>query len=330
LWGWARNNATFGAFTLTNPIAINGGYSYFLTKINNTGAVVWAKAIHESKNGFNYGNMLDWDKNGNIYVGGHFTAKINIDGAEFTPEGTNDFFVAKYSNAGVYQWIKTIPASSNIINALSVYNEDVVSVSGYISSIAGSLANTNYVRKGGSSCMVASLGNLPSLTISSDSLTMNAIANSSANFSVNSNTTWTASSNQSWLTLNTSNGTGSANITLTAQANTTSAERVAYVTVFINAVASQTIKVVQLPNSTGISSIADSEMMLYPNPAKNNLHISRKIEDGFVRIFDFSGKIVLSQTINNQNIDIRNLQNGIFTIVISDKTGSVSRKFLKN
>jgi len=328
LWGWSVNNAAFGSFTLKNPILTNAGYSYFISKIDSNGTVVWAKAIHETKIGFNYGNLLDLDQNGNVYVGGHFNAKINIDGAEYLPEGTNDFFVAKYSNSGVYQWLKTIPANSNIINSISVSYENVLGVAGYVGS-NGSLANTNFIFKGGSSCMVATLGNLPLMTISVDSISIAASANNSNSFNITSDTKWTASSDQNWLLLNTSSGTGNANVSLTALANPLSANRQANVTVFINAVASKTIKVIQMANSTGIYSITDNDMMFYPNPAKNYLNLSHKIEGGSVTIFDYSGKMVLNNAIKNNNIDISNLSNGIFTIMITHKTGVMIRIFMK-
>ena len=157
LWGWCPNNAVFGAYTLTNPIGT--GYSLYLAKINTSGEVVWANAVYEKKNGFNYGDLLDLDKNGNVYIGGHFTDRIRIEDAEYVPEGTNDFYAVKYSNAGIFQWIKTIPANSNIINALSVKDNDVLSVAGY-AGINSTLGSFNISRMSGSNCIVATLGNL--------------------------------------------------------------------------------------------------------------------------------------------------------------------------
>ena len=157
LWGWCLNSAIFGDFTLTNPIGT--GYSYYLAKINTSGEVVWAKAVYETATGYNYGDLLDLDKSGNVYVGGHFNNRIRIDGNEFVPEGTNDFFVAKYSNTGAYQWIKTIPSNSNIINALSVKDNDVLSIAGAAGKNS-TLGTFNYLKSSGSNGMVATLGNL--------------------------------------------------------------------------------------------------------------------------------------------------------------------------
>lgn len=162
LWGWCPDHATFGNTTLTNPYTPNQKYSYYLTKISSSGAVLWAKAIYESTYSFNYGDLLDLDAKGNVYVGGHFNKKINIDGTEFLPEGSNDFFVVRYSGAGVYSWMNTIPSNSLIINSLSVFDENVVSMAGYAGKNA-TLGNFSLVKKGGSNCIVATLGKIPLL-----------------------------------------------------------------------------------------------------------------------------------------------------------------------
>ncbi|MHC1703733.1 MAG: FISUMP domain-containing protein [Tenuifilaceae bacterium] len=161
LWGWCRNNSIFGTTTLVNPFATNQDYSFYLAKINTAGDVVWAKAVYETQFAFNYGDVLDLDQAGNIYVGGHFKDKISIEGTEYTPTGTNDFFIAKYSNSGVFQWIKTIPAGSNIINALSVFSNDVLTIVG-AAGINPALGSTTINSKGGSNSIVATLGTLAS------------------------------------------------------------------------------------------------------------------------------------------------------------------------
>ena len=159
LWGWCRNNAVFGSTTLINPFPVNQDFSYYLAKINTSGDVVWAKAIYETKYAFNYGDLLDLDSSGNIYVGGHFNDKISIDGTEFTPEGTYDFFTAKFSNAGSFLWLKTIPAATSIITSLDARRDDNLSVAGK-AGINPALGGVVIERKGGSSVIAATLGSL--------------------------------------------------------------------------------------------------------------------------------------------------------------------------
>jgi hypothetical protein len=88
--------------------------------------------------------------------------------------------------------------------------------------------------------------NTPTLTLSSNSLTIAAPANSTKTFDITSNTSWTASSDQTWLSVGTLSGTGNAIVTLTAQANTsTSATRTATVTIAGPGFTSKIITVVQ-------------------------------------------------------------------------------------
>ncbi|MHB9140686.1 MAG: T9SS type A sorting domain-containing protein, partial [Paludibacter sp.] len=158
IWGWSRNNARFGNITLTNPI-MNQNYSYFLSKIDNTGNVVWAKGVYETSQGFNYGDLLDLDNNGNVYVGGDIRSKVSIDGTEFSPISLSDFFIAKFSSTGTFNWFKSIPAYSNTFGALSVYKEDVLSVIGapYINYTLDNLAVN---QAGGNSYVMLTMGNV--------------------------------------------------------------------------------------------------------------------------------------------------------------------------
>jgi hypothetical protein len=72
---------------------------------------------------------------------------------------------------------------------------------------------------------------VPSLTVSSTTLSVNQPANSTKTFDITTGSTWTVASNQTWLTPSSTSGTGNATITLTAQANPTYESRTASVTV---------------------------------------------------------------------------------------------------
>lgn len=249
LWGWCSNNAVFGAFTLSNPIGTQ--YSFYLAKINTSGDVVWAKAVHEkyvAGAGFNYGDLLDLDKAGNLYVGGHFKDQISIEGTTYQPEGINDFFVAKYSNSGAFQWIKTIPSNNSVssqdIKTLSVLNNNNLTVGGFTGKNS-MLGSTAIVRKGGSSCIVATLGNILFLNTSKSAISIGRSANSTNTLDVLSNIGWTASCNQTWLTLSHASGTNNTAITLTAAANPTNDPRIAIITLSGSGVADKTITVTQ-------------------------------------------------------------------------------------
>lgn len=68
-------------------------------------------------------------------------------------------------------------------------------------------------------------------TVSTESLSLSAAANSTATFSINSNVEWTVTSDAEWLTVNPANGNGTAEVTATATENTASGPREATITV---------------------------------------------------------------------------------------------------
>ncbi len=165
LYGWCMSNAVFGTTTLVNPISNSQPFFYYLTKINTTGDVLWAKAVYEKKQSFNYGDMLDLDEAGNVYIGGHFKDEIKIESTSYFPTGLNDFFIAKYLNNGTFGWIKSIPSNGNIINGICVFKDNVLSICGY-AGINSTLGSFQIDKKGGSSTIVATLGNLEVTTAS--------------------------------------------------------------------------------------------------------------------------------------------------------------------
>lgn len=159
IYGWAVDGAVFGNDTLANPF--QGEYSFYLTKINSNGNILWTKAIYEKQYDFNYGDLLDLDNAGNVYIGAHFRDSLQLEGNVLGPEGTDDFLLAKFDNNGVLQWTKTIPANTtDIIHSLSVHHNDVLTVAGQ----AGKdpwLGPFTIFLQGGNTAILATCGALP-------------------------------------------------------------------------------------------------------------------------------------------------------------------------
>ncbi len=78
-----------------------------------------------------------------------------------------------------------------------------------------------------------------------------------------------------------------------------------------------------------IDQIAASSFTLYPNPARNSVNISINSEIESVRIFDITGKLVLSQgTVGDRGIDITNLQTGVYLFNVRLANGNQATKKL--
>lgn len=76
--------------------------------------------------------------------------------------------------------------------------------------------------------------------------------------------------------------------------------------------------------SVSDNSSLNSTISIYPNPAKENLHIKTNRSNIMLSLFDSMGKQLLIQ--ENQDVDISFLQKGIYIIRIEDITGEVLNK----
>lgn len=68
---------------------------------------------------------------------------------------------------------------------------------------------------------------------------------------------------------------------------------------------------------------------IFPNPTKDKLYIQGISNTSKVSIYNVLGKLVLSETTKSE-IDVDNLQSGIYIIKIVDEQKEIIRKFIKN
>ncbi len=91
----------FGGFNLTT----NGGSDAFVTKINASGQVQWAKSI--GSNGIEYVRGL-CTYNNNVYLTGEFgSSSFSFGGTTYYNSGAHDFFILQYDNNGNEGWAAT-------------------------------------------------------------------------------------------------------------------------------------------------------------------------------------------------------------------------------
>lgn len=72
------------------------------------------------------------------------------------------------------------------------------------------------------------------------------------------------------------------------------------------------------------------DINLFPNPTADYFSISNISDIQSVKIYDLSGKLVVSklESVNNK-FDVSKLENGIYTVSIETKAGTVSKKIIK-
>lgn len=89
------------------------------------------------------------------------------------------------------------------------------------------------------------------------------------------------------------------------------------------------LKSVTVGLTTGIVTINEQSVIIYPNPANSVLYL-KGVENVNVTIFDISGREVLNQLNVNKQVDISTLPNGIYTVKIENGNENITRKLIKN
>jgi hypothetical protein len=162
-------------------------------------------------------------------------------------------------------WLTVSPASGSNNGNLAITA---------ITANTGTTARTAMVTVSGTgvtaqTITVTQAGTNPSLSVSSNTLSLSTAISSNSTITVNSNISWSAiSSNQSWLTVSPASGSNNGNLTISAiSANTSTTARTATITVSGTGVTSQTITVTQQGTA---SSLSLSGNTLSLNPAINS------------------------------------------------------------
>lgn len=98
-------------------------YTGYVCKHNSAGTVLWAQRFGSggtTQDGNVQGICVSTDASGNVYVAGNFSRDCRFGGSLTTNTGGtvlssvygDDGFIAKYSSAGVFQWVKQIASST--------------------------------------------------------------------------------------------------------------------------------------------------------------------------------------------------------------------------
>lgn len=174
------------------------------------------------------------------------------------------------------------------------------------------------------------LGAQAFLSVSPNTLNIAAANGSTASFNVTSNINWTVASNQTWLSVNPTNGSGNGTVTLTVEANPTSA-RNATVTISGKGVNSQTISVHQF----GTIGVIDNDfdfIIISPLPAENKVTVRKLFAFGDIfefKFFDLNGNLVFNgQSFFNDYIVFPKLTSGVYILTIYFNNQSKSFKIM--
>lgn len=170
------------------------------------------------------------------------------------------------------------------------------------------------------------------LFVSPSEITFNGEASGTKTFNIESNTNWNISITETWLTASTVNGTGNETIILTIEENTYNTDRQAFVTVSAAGVPDQIIEITQTNNP--IESLADNNNdigYIFPNPATDKLNIRLSVLPAHIKLYTYDGKQVLYLNAESYDseIDMTNLNNGVYILQIISERQTFTRKIIK-
>ncbi len=81
----------------------------------------------------------------------------------------------------------------------------------------------------------------------------------------------------------------------------------------------------------GINNVVKETIGIYPNPTSNTLTLSGNIAlNTVVSIYNITGKLVKTDMLNNNTINVENLNNGIYFLTFENQGKIVRQKFVKN
>jgi hypothetical protein len=99
-----------GTFNLTSA----GGSDIFVSKLDRSGNLVWAKAMGGTSEDFGFG--ISVDTSGNVYTTGFFYGTADFDPGigtfNLTSAGNTDIFISKLDSSGNFGWAKVMGGSS--------------------------------------------------------------------------------------------------------------------------------------------------------------------------------------------------------------------------
>ncbi|HAQ03406.1 MAG TPA: hypothetical protein DCQ88_01180, partial [Acidimicrobiaceae bacterium] len=102
----------------TANLTPNGHYDAFVSKLDSSGDLVWAKSFGGGETEESLSVAVD--SSGNVYTTGRFMATVDFDpGAgteELTSVGTHDVFVSKLDSSGNYVWAKNFGAVAGMFS----------------------------------------------------------------------------------------------------------------------------------------------------------------------------------------------------------------------
>lgn len=327
--GFFNNSATLGNITVNS----NAADDIFVAKYDQDGNEMWARNAGSNQTGVRpeSGNGISNDSAGNIYVTGNYSWNAYFGTKYITGNGTsNDIFMVKYNPDGLLQWVRSGQG------ARSKEGRSITTDAIGNSFITGTFVGKVTFDKG---------------TGTADSLLTILSSDGSIGYNEIYVVKYDTDGKLAWITTpkgpaegndnNYGNGIclGNNNTIYTTGEYTS---RITFGTTFFGIKAENRIKayVAMISDNTvtGIanSTLANLPLSVYPNPSDGNMTISVDPSQNAllekISVFDMTGRLVYSETANNQSLtqDIKlgKIETGAYTLQLVFANGVINKKVI--
>jgi len=285
--------------TTSNTInGFNGDYDVYLLKVNNYGNIIWEKAFGGSNTDQAF--SLDLSADYSYIIGGRTYSNDSI--MSSTVYGNGDAFVMKIDSSGSFIWETTIGGSEEdaFWGICATSNNEYIAV-GQTESNDIDITSDNCYNHGYIDGFYALIDNNGSKLLSG---TLGGDGNDilkSTYYSTDGKYITIGETKSSYGDIHNSYGDyGTSDIVIAKFSN---------------------------QNYTEITKTKEKHINIYPNPASNYINID--VENlNRIQIIDINGKIVLTET--TKNIDVSELNNGIYVIKIITDNNIYSNQLIIN
>ena len=305
-----------GTYTLAS--ATIGAYDIFVLKLNSVGNFQFAKQM--SGGWWTWGTSMVTDVSKNIYLTGYFDYTVDFDPStsayNLTSFGSTDAYVTKLDSIGNFIWTSQLGGpGQDQSNSIYVDPSGNVYTTGYFRGTADfdpSLSTYTFSSPGhNNDIFISKLDNSGNFMWAKQIGDTSADVAASITLDLNDNIYTTG-----FFRLSPDFDINIGTYSMTTIGNTDA---------FIH-------KMCQVSCPTGVKEVDsfESAFMIYPNPASNNLFISK--EDEFsvspvIEILNYLGQTVLKSDLKNK-IDVSSLSNGVYILKLISEGQTVQKRFV--
>jgi hypothetical protein len=344
--GYFQGAADFDPGNGTANLTSAGFEDIFVSKLDNSGNLIWAKRIGGTSS--DLGESIAVDAAGNAYITGYFKETADFDPgigtADLTSAGTEDIFVSKLDASGNFVWVKRMGSSSSDVGfSIAIDASSNVYTTGYFGETVDfdpGIGTANLTSAGSEDIFVSALsqtGALPVVLVQFMAIKRNSsiqlIWQTASEQNTSSFVVERSSDSRVFIALGSvaaaNNSSSSKNYSFNDAQPTTGANF--YRLKMIDADGKFNYSKIVLVNM----SAADKALQVFPNPARDVLQVQASgNEIATMQLIDAAGRVMKQQKVQlsgsaSFSFDVQTLPQGKYYLILHLKAGKQIQEFVK-